>query len=447
MSETFIIQSFTDEGLGLTLRNEKPFLVPFTLLQEEVTLSSPFKKDGKRFSEALEIVKPSPFRVSPFCPHFTECGGCRTQHLDYQEELRWKEERIRKLFAPFDAFEFFPILPAPSFTAWRNKMEFTFSPYGELGLHRYFGKGRVFNTVHCSLGPPWFEEAAELIRTFQKEQNLSSFDSRKGEGSLRNLTLRHAYHTGDRMLFLTVSGNSRFAWNAKNIEAFKKVGEALNVSLFLVLHQAIKGHPTEYFEMHLGGKDSITEHLTVKEKELKFLISPKAFFQPNHRQAEKIYETTLDFLDLKPDEVLLDLFAGTGTIGLFASPYVKKVVSIELSPEACLDAKQNCALNGIDNIQILQGDVEDILKKGGFPKPDALVVDPPRAGLTPKALEAILQLKPQKIAYISCNPNTQVQNLLPLVEQGWKIRAVQPVDQFPRSPHVENITLLTRGTP
>jgi len=441
MTEFFPVESFTVDGLGLV----KGINIPFVLPGEEVAISRPFKKKGKKFAEAEEIKSFAKERVTPFCPHFGTCGGCLTQHLDYEEEAKWKEERIKNLFAAFDNVVFHPILKAPRMQRWRNKMEFTFSHKGELGLHRFFGKRRVFDIEHCSLGPDWFQEAADVFRTFMQEQQLTPFDSYSEEGSLRTLTLRNGFRSGDRMAILTVSGNPKFAWKKEQIEALKEKGKLLQLSsLYLVIHQAVKGQPTQLFEMHLSGKDTIEERLTVQNKELTFQISPKAFFQPNPEQAEKLYACAFELLDLKGDEVLYDLFAGTATLGLFGSKFVKKVISIELSPEACLDGEANKKINGIENVEIIQGDVYEVLKSGTLVKPDVLMIDPPRSGLTPKAIEAIIALNAQKIAYISCNPNTQKENLFPLQEAGWRLKAIQPVDQFPRSPHVENIALLEK---
>ena len=441
MTESVHIESFTDDALGLV----KNIHVPFVLPGEEVTLTKPFKKKGKKFAEAELIQSYSPKRVTPFCPHFGTCGGCLIQHLDYEEEALWKEERIKKLFECFEVEKFYPILKAPKMQGWRNKMEFTFSPNGAAGLHRFFGKRSVFETTNCSLGPPWFQEALTAFQAFQKEQGLSGFNSYSNEGSLRTLTVRNGFKSNQRMVVMTVSGNHQFAWNKGQIEAYKEKAKTLGItSLYLVIHQAVRGQPTQLFEMHLQGSDVIEEGMKIGDKELVFQISPKAFFQPNPEQAEKLYAKAFELLDLQGDEVLYDLFAGTATLGLFGALFAKEVFSIELSPEACLDAESNKVKNNIQNIKIIQGDVYEILNKNSLPKPDVLMIDPPRVGLTPKALETIIGLNAQKIAYISCNPNTQKENLYPLLEAGWRIRAIQPVDQFPRSPHVENIALLEK---
>lgn len=441
-TENTTIKTFTADALGLS--SGKPILIPFTLEGEEVRISNPFKKKGMRFAEALEILKPSPDRRAPFCPHFGTCGGCLTQHLAYEKELLWKENRIKELFSSFKGVEIAPILPAPAMQGWRNKMEFSFSHKGELGLYRFFGKRSIFDIQHCSLGPDWFQEAANSFRAFQKQAGLLPFDSHSNQGSLRHLTVRHGHRSGDRLLFLTVSGDPAYAWKKEQLEAFKEKGKALGASVFLVIQQAIRGHPTQYFEMHLHGKDSILEKLKVGDRELSFQISPRAFFQPNPIQAEKLYQKTFELLDLKGDELLVDLFAGTGTIGLFGAHLVKKVISVELSSEACLDAEENRKLNKVENLEIIQGDVGAILDKGIIEAPDVLIVDPPRAGLLDDAVKAIIRLKPQKIAYISCNPNTQAEDIFKLVEAGYELLVLQPVDQFPRSPHVENIALLSR---
>jgi len=432
------IKRFTSDALGLT--EGKAILIPFVLTGEEVEISTPFKKKDTRFAEPLKILQASPERIQPFCPHFGECGGCLTQHWDYQKELSWKEQTIQSLFKAFHNIKFLPILGADKMEHWRNKMEFTFSSDKQLGLYRFFGKREVFQTTHCSLGPPWFQEAVNAIRNLQNEQNLLPFDPETRKGQLRHLTLRHGYRTDERLLFLTITPEP---WTEQQLEAFKKLGDRFNASTLLVEQKVLSANQTLYKEKHLSGSGFITEKLSVNGKTFTFQISPRAFFQPNPFQAEKVYQAAFDLLDLKGDELLLDLFAGTGTLGIFAAPFVKKVISIELSVEACMDARINRKLNGITNLEILQGDVGKILQKRAMDKPDVLLVDPPRAGLGQEAIKAILHLSPKKICYISCNPHTQAEDAKTLCEKGYTLHTIIPIDQFPRSPHVENIALFT----
>ena len=313
------IKKFTREALGLT--EGKTILVPFVLEGEEVEITPPFKKKGARFAEALKVVKPSPERIKPFCPHFGECGGCLVQHWDYAKELEWKERFVKELFKDFDGIDFHPILGAERVQNWRNKMEFSFAPTGEVGLYRFFGKRDIFDTHHCSLGPPWFQEALDAIRLFKNEHHLLSYDPIKNKGSLRHLTMRHGYRTDDRLIFLTISEES---WTEQQLSAYKELGDRFNASLFLVTQKVAPGQETKYIEQHITGKNHLVEKLTVSGKELSFQISPRAFFQPNPLQAEKVYQQAFDLLKLQRDEILLDLFAGTGTLGLFAAPFCEK---------------------------------------------------------------------------------------------------------------------------
>jgi len=433
------IKKFTKDGLGLT--EGKAILVPYTLEGEEVEITPPFKKKGMRFGEALQILQPSKERITPFCPHFGVCGGCLTQHWDYKHELAWKETFVKELFKDFPHAKFLPILGAEKMERWRNKMEFSFAPSGEVGLYRFFGKRDIFDTYHCSLGPSWFQEALDAIRDWKDKYGVKPYDPIKNRGSLRHLTVRHGYRTDDRMLFLTVSDEP---WTEEQLAAYKKIGEGFNAALFTIIQKVAPGQPTRYIEQHILGPKYLREKLTVSGKELTFHISPRAFFQPNPLQAEKVYQQAFDLLELQGDELLLDLFAGTGTLGLFAAPFVKKVISIELSVDACQDARVNRKNNGIENLEILQGDVGKLLKKRAIPQPDALLVDPPRAGLTPDAIEAILHLQPEKVCYISCNPETQSHDAAALSAGGYTLETIIPIDQFPRSPHVENIALFKK---
>jgi len=219
------------------------------------------------------------------------------------------------------------------------------------------------------------------------------------------------------------------------------------LGISLRIQQAIKGQPTEFFEMPLKGPDYARESLQVGSASLDFQISPAAFFQPNPKQAEKLFTRAIEMACLEKDAVVYDLFCGTGTLGICAAPFAKQVVGIEWIPEAVYDARANAAANGLENTTFLEGDVYTLLREiidtGRFPAPDLVFVDPPRAGLGEKALAALLELAPPTIVYISCNPKTQAIDLKTLVQK-YRVEEIQPVDQFPQTPHIENIVLLKR---
>ncbi|MCB1213010.1 MAG: class I SAM-dependent RNA methyltransferase, partial [Chlamydiia bacterium] len=224
------------------------------------------------------------------------------------------------------------------------------------------------------------------------------------------------------------------------------------LSLFLRVQQVQKGSPTQYYEMHLDGSEHYTEELliepsTLPKRSFRFKVSPSAFFQPNPRQAERLYARALEMAELNANQTLWDLCCGIGSIGICAAPHVAAVVGVEVMPEAILDARQNAEMNGVENIRFFceeVGNVALLAQREGLALPDVVIVDPPRAGLGEVGIEAICRLAPQRLIYISCQPKTQADDLVALTQRGYRCVALQPVDQFPQTPHLENIALLIR---
>jgi 23S rRNA (uracil1939-C5)-methyltransferase len=245
------------------------------------------------------------------------------------------------------------------------------------------------------------------------------------------------------MAMLTVSGDPRFALTRQQLNGFIAALNDPKMSIFLRVQQAIAGSPTQFFEMHLSGPDHICEQLQIQQRTLTFKISPTSFFQPNTEQAEVLYNKALEIAGLTPYATVYDLYCGTATIGMAFALQAEKVIGIELNPHAIFDAKVNAEVNQISNIELHCGDVGKVLSQAAVLGPDLAIVDPPRAGLDPLALEALKRLQPKQILYISCNPKTQALNIAEL--PGYKILIVQPVDQFPHALHIENIVLLAKS--
>lgn len=439
----YIIKNFSPKGWGKT---EQGLEIFGALPGEEVSAL----RQGKRARRALlkEILQHSPKRTTPRCRHAMACGGCSWQHLDYDEQLRVKTERVQEaLKEAIDrcAPTVHPIIGCEDPWNYRNKMEFSFSQNraGErfLGLMLAGSRGKVVNLEECHLVSPWMIEELRSMRTWWAGTGLEAYRHSCNEGHLRTLTLREAQQGEGRMAMLTVSGSPDFALSPSHIKGFVAAMQSIDyegpLSLFLQIQQIQKGQPTQFFEMHLAGPDHIKEKLLG----LEFKISPTSFFQPNTKQAEHLFRRAREMLG--HGELLFDLYCGTGTTSIIAADRAKKVIGIELNPHAVFDAQANCELNGKKNVTILRGDVGKVLE-GLQEKPDMALVDPPRSGLDPKALEHLIALAPQKILYISCNPKTQGENLLPLIEAGWRLIEVQPIDQFPHTVHIENLCLLKR---
>jgi 23S rRNA (uracil1939-C5)-methyltransferase len=339
-----------------------------------------------------------------------------------------------------------PIIPCKNLWHYRNKMEFSFSQNkaGDrfLGLILRKSRGKVFNLEECFIAP---EETAEIlarVRAWWEGTCLRAFHFRSGEGTLRTLTLRESRRTGQKLALLTVSGRAEFAMTQTQLSQFVEALGDPSMSVFLQIHQAIAGRPTQFFEMHLSGLTHIVEKITLDGRTFEFKVSPTSFFQPNTEQAEILYQTALNLPTLTSDSIVYDLYCGTATLGILCAPRVNQVIGIELNPHAVFDGQMNGEINNLTNLQLFCGDVAHVLMEQTVPKPDLVILDPPRAGLDPAALEILRRLNPPQILYISCNPKTQAQNLLEL--PGYQIIKIQPVDQFPHTPHIENIVYLVK---
>jgi 23S rRNA (uracil-5-)-methyltransferase RumA len=386
--------------------------------------------------------------MNPLCIHVPDCGGCSFQQIPYSDQLIQKQAEIEKIFAPFDV-PVSPIIPCKDPCRYRNKMEFSFSQNkaGDryLGLILRKSRGKVFNLQECLISPSWMSEALQRVRSWWESTPLSAFNFRSGQGTLRTLTLREGRRTGDRLAMLTVSGDPRFALTRAQLNGFVKALDDPQMSIFLRVQQAIPSRPTQFYEMLLSGPDHITEKLHLQGKTLTFKISPTSFFQPNTEQAEVLYNQAIEIANMSPHSTVYDLYCGTATLGMAFALKAEKVIAIELNPHAVFDAKTNAEVNEISNIDIQCGDVGKLLSEASILQPDLAIVDPPRPGLDSLAIAALKRLQPQHILYVSCNPLTQAQNITELSE--YQIIYVQPVDQFPHTPHIENIVLLLRTYP
>ncbi len=458
MEERVSIERLNSRGWGLSPDKVE---VIGGLPGDQLSVRLQKKRRGKWRADLLEVLQPSSMRVVAPCEHVPQCGGCTWQHMDYTAQLEEKQRRIKKIFTPLLPLEhILPILVCDDPWRYRNKMEFSFSQNkaGErfLGLIIAGSKGHVLNLSTCHLVSPWYSRLLANVRTWWEQSGLQAYRM-NDTGTLRNLVVREGKRTGDKLVMLTVSGNPQYPITQKQLKQFiEAVKTALSeeewprLSIFLRVQQIRKGSPTQFYEMHLCGPDHLLEKMQLdldRLVELTFKISPTSFFQPNTLQAEKLYSTALNMVRF-PKQHVLDLYAGTATLGMAMAARAEKVTAIELNPHACFDALSNKELNRLDNLEILCGDVGKILatlrQKPDFCPPDLVIVDPPRTGLDETALSHLSALQPQEILYISCNPETQAANIHALVTAGYRLIQIQPVDQFPHTPHIENIALLRK---
>jgi len=396
---------------------------------------------GKRSLFILgDLVEKSKDRVTPRCVHFTSCGGCTLQHVSYERQLSEKQAKIEALF-PGETI--YPIIGMDDPWHYRGKMEYTFSQNKAkehfLGLIKPKSKGIVENLTQCHITDPWFSEILAKVRRFWIDSTLEAYNSYSDTGSLQTLTLRKSVHTNSRMITLTVSGNSDYALTKEQISAFIQAIDDDECAIFMDIKCTCKGSVTRYYEMHLSGPDFIEEKIGTTS----FMMSPKAFFQPNPRMAEKFFTTIIETLALTGKEKVLDLFSGIGTISILLSPYVDHIVAVEIGKEAVCDARVNLDDKNIENVEIYADDVSNFIKtRGEHFVPDIVIVDPPRAGIGKVAIEFLEKLGPRSIVYLSCNPLTQKEDIDSL--PSYKISSVRPFDQFPHTPHVENLIFLER---
>ncbi|MGR3951529.1 MAG: 23S rRNA (uracil(1939)-C(5))-methyltransferase RlmD [Chlamydia sp.] len=433
-------------------------------------------REGKGLRDVIdpEITKTSIHRVEPKCRHFGSCGGCVFQHISIDHQKQIKEQKIHDLFqpiaSPFIRLPLIGVSQENGMVPWeyRNKMEFSFAADRKgkrfLGLYDRLGRG-VVSLQECHLVSSWVSRGINAILAWWESRapHLEAFNARTGNGALRTVTFREGLTTGDRMIILTVSSKPEFAPSKADLNSFQKRMEeeflsetqSKNGALSVVLriHQAIPKKVTQIYEMMLTGPDYIRETITAQldsdEKcEYTFHISPQAFFQPNSGASGVIYSEALKLAKISEHDTVYDLYCGTGTFGMFAAKYAKKVIAIELSKDAAYDAKTNAERLGLGNFYIHCGDVGAVLesvREGVEQEAPIIIVDPPRTGLLPAAIEQIIQLSPKRIIYVSCNPERQVADIQEFQKSGlYSLIAIRPIDQFPHTPHIENIALLER---
>jgi 23S rRNA (uracil1939-C5)-methyltransferase len=450
------ITGISSEGKGVGRVNGQVVFVKETAPGDVVQVKVIGKK--KKFLEAYveEFHQKSSERSEPFCEHFGLCGGCKWQHMQYDAQLKYKqghvEENLRKL-SGLELPEIKPILGSEKTSFYRNKLEFTFSNFrwltkeeinsGEehvrtgLGFHIPKQFNKIINVNKCHLQPDPSNEIRLAVKDFSDKHDIPFFDVKKQEGFLRNLAIRTA-STGDVMVILQVYYRDQELLDL--VMNFLKREFPQITSLMFVVNE--KGNDSfSDLEVELfAGNDYIMEQMG----DLKFKIGPKSFYQTNSEQAHELYKVAAEFAELKGDELVYDLYTGTGTIANFVARSAKKVVGIEYVEDAIADAKINSEINGITNTDFYAGDMKDLLANefiNQHGKPDVIITDPPRAGMHPRVTQLLADLKADRIVYVSCNPATQARDL-EVLGQSYDVVKIQPVDMFPQTQHVENVVLL-----
>lgn len=452
--ENVEITGIAAEGKALTRINDMVVFVPYCVPGDVVDLQVTKKKHSFMEARVERLVKPSEHRCEPVCKHYGECGGCKWQILPYEDQLRYKQQqiidnltRIGKVELP----EISPILGSKHIYEYRNKLEFTFSDrkwlswdviraagglehvdtaYG-VGFHIPNCFDKVLDITECHLMPDINNRIRNAIRDFAREHGISFYNEHAHEGQLRTLIIR-TNHKGEVML-IVVWGE---APDMRLMEYLQQTFHEI-VSLLYVVNQKLNDTISDQEVYVFAGQDHIMEQM----EDLQFKVGPKSFYQTNTEQAYELYKVAREFAELTGNELVFDLYTGTGTIANFVAHQAKQVIGIEYVPEAIEDAKVNAQLNHLDNTLFFAGDMKDILNAdfiAHYGRPDVIITDPPRAGMHEDVVKTILAAKPKRIVYVSCNPATQARDLN-LLDAKYKVTRVQPVDMFPHTQHVENV--------
>ena len=467
--EHITIESVAAEGKCIFHYDDKVVFVPFCVPGDVVDVQITKKKHSFMEGRVERIISYSKVRETPMCEHFGICGGCKWQNLPYEEQLKAKQQQVFDQLTRIGKVEllpFQPILGSIKTKEYRNKLEFgcankrwytkeeiaALPPKEEgqegnlsesaIGFHITGAFDKIYPIKKCWLMDDLHNEIRNEISRYAKENSISFYDIRAQHGLLRDLMMRNS-NTGEFMLLVQFHYDEK-GDEQKAMQLLQHIADTFPQITSLIYVDNQKGNDT-FGDLELTtfkGTDFIYETM----EDLKFKVGPKSFYQTNTDQAYHLYCVARSFAQLTGGELVYDLYTGTGTIANFVAHQAKQVIGIEYVPEAIEDAKENSHVNGINNTLFYAGDMKDILTDDFIQEhgqPDVIITDPPRAGMHADVVKVILNAAPKRIVYVSCNPATQARDLQ-LMDADYKVAAVQPVDMFPHTPHVENVVLLER---
>lgn len=453
--EDIEITGIAAEGKALTRINDVVCFVPYCVPGDIVDLQVTKKKHSFMEARVLKYKKLSSARCASVCQHYGTCGGCKWQILPYSEQLHWKQQQVEdnlRRIGKIELPEISPILGSQKTYEYRNKLEFAFADHKwltteqmksgipfepGLGFHIPNCFDKVLQIDECHLMDGLQNDIRNGVYRYAVEQGMTFYNERAHTGQLRNLMIRNN-NEGEWMVVVVFA--EPLDDKAKGLlnyirDSFKQV-----ICLMYCINQKLNDTIGDQDVLLYAGQDHIME----KMEDLQFKVGPKSFYQTNTDQAYELYKVVRKFAGLQGTETVYDLYTGTGTIANFVARQAKQVVGIEYVPEAIEDAKINAKLNGLDNTAFFAGDMKDVLNADFIAqhgKPEVIITDPPRAGMHEDVIKVILDAAPQRIVYVSCNPATQARDLA-LLDSNYKVLAVQPVDMFPHTQHVENVVLL-----
>lgn len=439
------IDALGSNGEGIGRIDGYTVFVEGALPGEKISVLIVKVKKNYGYGKLMEILEVSPERREPMCPVAKQCGGCQLQHLSYEAELAYKTREVKDVMERIGGIRNVEVKPALGMEnpwRYRNKAQFPVGRGKDGCAIGFYAKRshRIVDTDQCFLQNACNDEIIGIVRAFLNEFNIPLYDEEKHKGLVRHILTRIGRNSGEIMVCIVINGK-KLPNSDILVERLKAVEGVVSIVLNVnkektnvILGQKI---------ITLWGKDTITDSIDGIE----FEISPLSFYQVNPIQTEVLYGKAVELAGLKGEETVLDLYCGIGTISLFFARKAKKVFGVEIVPEAIADAKKNAARNGITNAEFAVGAAEEVIprlyKEEGITA-DIVVVDPPRKGCDEKLLETILQISPEKIVYVSCNPATWARDLAVLKEGGYELKEVQPVDQFSHSVHVEVVSMLAK---
>ena len=433
-----VIEGYSSEGLGIARIDGQVVFVHNAIRGEQCDVLILKVLKNTAFGKVVALREPSPHRVEPDCPYYARCGGCDFRHMDYEEELWAKRQRVQDALARLggSAVTVEEILGAAEPDRYRNKSQYPIAPDGAVGFYRA-RTHQVTDVTHCLIQKPQADAAAEAVRQYIRRFGVSCYDEGTGRGLLRHLYVR-TNAAGESLICLLVNGG-KLPHEAELVDIIQKhVPKAVGVVLGVNTRSGNTILGEEY--RTLWGADTITDTLCG----LTFRLSVPSFYQVNRDQAQRLYEKAVEFAGLTGQETVLDLYCGAGTITQVMAKHAKEVIGAEIVPEAIADAEENARRNGIDNVRFFCGDAAAVAADFAAKKmrPDVICVDPPRKGLAPEVVAAAASMEPKRIVYVSCDPATLGRDVKRFAEFGYTVRRAVAVDLFPRTAHVETVVLM-----
>ncbi|MBP3952548.1 23S rRNA (uracil(1939)-C(5))-methyltransferase RlmD [Bacillus suaedae] len=437
------IEDLTHEGAGVAKVNGYTLFVPKALPGEHVTIKVTKTNKGYGFARLLEINEASPHRIEPPCPIYNRCGGCQVQHLSYEGQLLAKQKQVKDVLERIGGIKDIPIHPTLGMDEpwrYRNKAQVPIGEEGGLVIGGFYQERshQIIDMDECLIQHEDNDKIVAVVKRIANNYGIRGYDEEKHRGTLRHVVARKGYKTGEIMVVLVTRGQelSHKKQLIDEIQAeipdVKSIVQNINPKRTNVIF----GDQTTV----LWGEEYIHDYIG----DIKFAISARSFYQVNPEQTKVLYDKALEYAELSGKETVIDAYCGIGTISLFLAQRAKHVYGVEIVPDAIADAKRNAELNGISNVDFAVGEAEKVMPwwyAQGI-RPDVIVVDPPRKGCDEALLETILNMKPKRVVYVSCNPATLARDLKYLEQGGYKTKEVQPVDMFPHSTHIENVAVL-----